>query len=114
MGQRFNCFTPRRWVVNGMAMAIAALLGEWLCVRRELQEIPLGECVFPVEELVHMMGSALVLHAQAHPLQDTGLQQKSVCARCGRACPANTAYLCFVPLPMQGVAPKQLSLCRHC
>ena len=26
-----------------MAMAIAALLGEWLCVRRELQEIPLGE-----------------------------------------------------------------------
>ena len=26
-----------------MAMAIAALLGEWLCVRRELQDIPLGE-----------------------------------------------------------------------
>ena len=47
VGHCFNCFTPRRWVVNGMAMAIAALLGEWLCVRRELQEIPLGECLFP-------------------------------------------------------------------
>ncbi|CAK0786816.1 hypothetical protein CVIRNUC_010030 [Coccomyxa viridis] len=34
--------TPTWWVVNGMAMAIAALLGEWLCVRRELQDIPLG------------------------------------------------------------------------
>ena len=28
-----------------MAMAIAALLGEWLCVRRELQDIPLGEAL---------------------------------------------------------------------
>ena len=35
-----------------MAMAIAALLGEWLCVRRELQDIPLGEalCLNPAEE----------------------------------------------------------------
>ena len=34
-----------------MAMAIAALLGEWLCVRRELQDIPLGEalCLNPAE-----------------------------------------------------------------
>ena len=32
-----------RWVVNGTAMAIAALLGEWLCVRRELQDIPMGK-----------------------------------------------------------------------
>ena len=36
-----NC----RWVVNGMAMAIAALLGEWLCVRREMQDIPLGALI---------------------------------------------------------------------
>ena len=28
-----------------MAMAIAALLGEWLCVRRELQDIPLGRAM---------------------------------------------------------------------
>ncbi|CAL5222219.1 g4551 [Coccomyxa viridis] len=34
--------TPTWWVVNGTAMAIAALLGEWLCVRRELQDIPMG------------------------------------------------------------------------
>lgn len=63
VGHCFNCFTPLRWVVNGMAMAIAALLGEWLCVRRELQEIPLGECLLPAEELVQVMGSALVPHA---------------------------------------------------
>ena len=38
---------PAGWVVNGMAMAIAALLGEWLCVRRELQDIPLGKPLGP-------------------------------------------------------------------
>ena len=33
-----------RWLVNVGAMAITAVLGEWLCLRRELQDIPLSEC----------------------------------------------------------------------
>ncbi|KAK9903248.1 hypothetical protein WJX75_000688 [Coccomyxa subellipsoidea] len=30
------------WAVNILSMTIAALLGEWLCLRRELQDIPIG------------------------------------------------------------------------
>ena len=33
---------PRRWGVNVGGFIVTALLGEWLCVRRELQEIPLA------------------------------------------------------------------------
>lgn len=29
------------WVVNGSSLAIMALLGEWLCIRRESREIPI-------------------------------------------------------------------------
>ncbi|XXG56090.1 hypothetical protein AAC387_Pa03g3595 [Persea americana] len=29
------------WIVNGTGFAVMALLGEWLCMRQELQEIPL-------------------------------------------------------------------------
>ncbi|CAN6456307.1 unnamed protein product [Victoria cruziana] len=29
------------WIVNGTGFAIMALLGEWLCIRRELREIPI-------------------------------------------------------------------------
>ncbi|PSS07448.1 hypothetical protein CEY00_Acc17795, partial [Actinidia chinensis var. chinensis] len=29
------------WVVNGTGVAVMALLGEYLCIRRELQEIPI-------------------------------------------------------------------------
>ncbi|XP_077211774.1 structural molecules protein isoform X2 [Tasmannia lanceolata] len=29
------------WVVNGTGFAVMALLGEWLCIRRELREIPI-------------------------------------------------------------------------
>lgn len=29
------------WVVNGTGLAIMALLGEYLCIRRELREIPI-------------------------------------------------------------------------
>ncbi|PKA57197.1 hypothetical protein AXF42_Ash002501 [Apostasia shenzhenica] len=29
------------WVVNLTGLAVMALLGEWLCIRRELQEIPI-------------------------------------------------------------------------
>lgn len=29
------------WVVNGTSLALMALLGEWLCVKRELRDIPL-------------------------------------------------------------------------
>lgn len=36
-----------RWLVNVGAMAITAVLGEWLCLRRELQDIPLSECSKP-------------------------------------------------------------------
>ena len=32
----------RRWSINACALIITALLGEWLCVQRELQDIPLG------------------------------------------------------------------------
>ncbi|KAH7297794.1 hypothetical protein KP509_25G013200 [Ceratopteris richardii] len=28
------------WLVNGMSVALMACLGEWLCLRRELREIP--------------------------------------------------------------------------
>lgn len=30
----------RRWLVNGVNLATAALAGEWLCMQKELQEIP--------------------------------------------------------------------------
>ena len=52
-----------RWVVNGMAMAIAALLGEWLCVRREMQEIPLGELIVSSVPLTH---SSCIAYKGAH------------------------------------------------
>lgn len=29
------------WIVNGTGFAVMALLGEWLCMRQELQEIPI-------------------------------------------------------------------------
>jgi hypothetical protein len=29
------------WVVNGTGIAVMALLGEYLCIRRELREIPI-------------------------------------------------------------------------
>lgn len=29
------------WVVNGTGLAVMALLGEYLCIRRELREIPI-------------------------------------------------------------------------
>jgi hypothetical protein len=29
------------WIVNGTGIALMALLGEYLCIRRELQEIPI-------------------------------------------------------------------------
>ncbi|PIA65147.1 hypothetical protein AQUCO_00100562v1 [Aquilegia coerulea] len=29
------------WIVNGTCLAVMALLGEWLCIRRELREIPI-------------------------------------------------------------------------
>lgn len=29
------------WIVNLACLAVMSLLGEWLCIRRELQEIPL-------------------------------------------------------------------------
>lgn len=29
------------WVVNVTGLALMSLLGEWLCIRRELQEIPI-------------------------------------------------------------------------
>lgn len=31
------------WLVNGVAFVICAVLGEWLCVQRELQEIPISQ-----------------------------------------------------------------------
>ncbi|KAK1298537.1 hypothetical protein QJS10_CPB14g01195 [Acorus calamus] len=30
------------WVVNGTGLAVMALLGEWLCIRRELRDIPIS------------------------------------------------------------------------
>eukprot|EP00850_Spirogloea_muscicola_P016460 SM000133S26826 [mRNA] locus=s133:395880:397073:+ [translate_table: standard] len=30
------------WLVNGLALVFMAVLGEWLCMRRELRDIPLG------------------------------------------------------------------------
>lgn len=30
------------WVVNGTGLAVMALLGEFLCIRRELREIPIA------------------------------------------------------------------------
>jgi len=31
-----------RWVTNGLAFVCTALLSEWLCLRRELRDIPIG------------------------------------------------------------------------
>ncbi|KAK9102200.1 hypothetical protein Sjap_019454 [Stephania japonica] len=30
------------WIVNGIGLAVMALFGEWLCIRRELREIPIA------------------------------------------------------------------------
>ena len=32
-----------RWGENLVAFVITAVLGEWLCLRREMQDIPIGE-----------------------------------------------------------------------
>lgn len=31
-----------RWVVNGTGLAVAAVAGEWLCMQKEMQDIPLA------------------------------------------------------------------------
>ncbi|KAK3410970.1 protein SYS1 homolog isoform X1 [Eucalyptus grandis] len=33
------------WVVNGTGLAVTSLLGEYLCIRRELREIPIARCL---------------------------------------------------------------------
>jgi hypothetical protein len=33
-------FVPCRWVTNAAGLAIMSLMGEWLCVRREMSDIP--------------------------------------------------------------------------
>ncbi|XP_048140691.1 protein SYS1 homolog isoform X2 [Rhodamnia argentea] len=33
------------WVVNGTGLAVMALLGEYLCIKRELREIPIARCL---------------------------------------------------------------------
>lgn len=38
-----TCITCCRWGVNVVAFVITAVLGEWLCLRREMQDIPIGE-----------------------------------------------------------------------
>jgi hypothetical protein len=32
-----------RWAATGIGMLTMVLLGEWLCVRREMQDIPISE-----------------------------------------------------------------------
>lgn len=32
-----------RWVVNLAGVAAMALAGEWLCMKREMREIPIGK-----------------------------------------------------------------------
>lgn len=34
--------SPCRWVLHGTNVAVTALLGEWLCMQKELQEIPMA------------------------------------------------------------------------
>lgn len=41
------------WVVNGTGLAVTSLLGEYLCIRRELREIPIARyrpSVWPIGE----------------------------------------------------------------
>lgn len=33
-----------RWLATAGGMVVMVLLGEWFCVRREMQDIPLSEC----------------------------------------------------------------------
>ncbi|MCL7033561.1 hypothetical protein MKW94_005342 [Papaver nudicaule] len=30
------------WIVNGTCLGLMALLGEWLCIKREMREIPIS------------------------------------------------------------------------
>ena len=48
-----------RWLVNVGAMAITAVLGEWLCLRRELQDIPISE-----QPVIAWKDWAIPLHAR--------------------------------------------------
>ena len=32
-----------RWLATGLGLVTMVLLGEWFCVRREMQDIPLSE-----------------------------------------------------------------------
>ena len=34
---------PRRWVATTVGLLVMSLLGEWLCIRKEMREIPLSE-----------------------------------------------------------------------
>jgi len=33
-----------RWLTNLIGLAITAVLGEWLCLQREMRDIPVGVC----------------------------------------------------------------------
>lgn len=50
-------FNVEWWATNSLGLAAMALLGEWLCVRREMQEIPLAS--LRVRNTTSIIGSRL-------------------------------------------------------
>ncbi|PON36017.1 Integral membrane protein SYS [Parasponia andersonii] len=43
------------WIVNGTGIAIMALLGEYLCIRREMREIPITRLRSSKDLVLHML-----------------------------------------------------------
>ena len=49
-----------RWVANLSAFVITAVLGEWLCLQREMRDIPIGEPRMLLLALLAIMYVALL------------------------------------------------------
>ena len=79
----------RRWATNVVGLLIMALMGEWLCVQRELADIPLSESLAQKLPTVSPYASALpALHTC--PFNRDRHPAFSVTCRCNaRACRRN-------------------------
>lgn len=42
-----------RWLTNLIGLAITAVMGEWLCLQREMRDIPVGACTVPLAVTEH-------------------------------------------------------------
>ena len=76
MNEIVNRLADCRWGVNVVAFVITAVLGEWLCLRREMQDIPIGEIVKPPFHYICCLSLRML------PLAEALLKSGPAPARC--------------------------------